>query len=1056
MTLSTGKSKIRHVSNAQNAQIAHLIISTIIILLVPLLSFIAVIPALRVSASPEAVKWSKVSIPTEGEAGSWVLAEGSDIQHLTLAVDGTLYAYGKGLPYTLYKSTDGGLNWAHIGKVQDAITGIAVSPHDAATIYYVTSSSVYRSTNGGKTFVKLPGSPGEAGADHKEITSITTAWLDHNIIAVGTKDGDSSEFGGVYTFDEAEIVADWVDTHVGSYDVYGVAFSPDYASDRQLVAIMSDETDTFIAGKIGDGDWGASIGYARLNAVAIADTSSIAFPDDFDADVSSGKSVFFVGIDTGTGEGDVYKISCAEAPAPSTATDLNVGSINGQSNTDITGLAARGENPSIILLAGAADSGLTFVSVNGGVSWTKSRKEPTGDSDTCALISPDFTTTGRMYAATSGDGSALSVSRDTGVSWNQLSFIDTSIDTITDLEPSPGYSQDNTLFMITLGGGRNLWRSTDDASTWERILSSNLASVDSLKFVDLPPQYADDSHTIFVAGESNGSPVIWESKDNGQTYRRRFTRDPSTDTAFPVDAWAIADEKTLLIGSYDGSHGIVYRSTDDGFSYSEGVLVGSQSLHSLVLSPDYENDGNILIGNANGWVLWSSDNGTSFQTLPKDATSPPLFGFITIAFDPDYKTNHTVYAASDTVNRGLYRFVIGRSTAWESIDNTLPAGARVNRLAAAGNGTLYAANSDEDGGMERCLNPTFASGSTFETVTSGLSEGATLSGLWQCDNRFWSIDTANFKLMTFLDTLTSPAIQVSPDNGASGIGSLIDHTIRDIHIDWETMDGATSYKWQCDYDNDFSSVPSGFEDSTSSSSARLPTLEPATTYYWRVRASAPVLGPWSPKRSFTTSLDTEAVALKPEIPATGAMGVPLKPVFQWTAVVGAGAYELLVSADEDFENPAIVRINNYALPTNAWQCDVSLDCDTTYYWKVRATTASTHSVWSSAGIFTTELPAAADNETLTAPPAPPALNNQDKMTELAQSLHSPPVSTTPALMQIIPLSPPAPAQPPLPFPNLSQPPGIPGWIIYLIGGLLTIIILALIVTLAIVLKIRRF
>jgi len=1053
-----GKSRIRHVSNAQNAQIAHLIISTIIILLVPLLSLIAVIPALRVSASPEAVKWSKVNIPTDGEAGSWVLAEGSDIQHLTLAVDGTLYAYGKGLTYTLYKSTDGGLSWAHIGKVQDAITDIAVSPHNAGTIYYATSSSIYRSTNGGKTFVKIPVSPGEAGTGHRAITSIVAAWLNHNIIAVGVRDADSSEFGGVYTLDEADIIPDWVDTHVGSYDVYTVAFSPNYSLDRQLVAMMTDETDTFIASKIGDGDWGASIGYARLNAVVVADASAIAFPDDFDADVSSGKSVFFIGIDTGTGEGDVYKISCAEAPATSTATDLNVGSVYGQSNTDITGLTVYSNNSSVILLAGAADSARTYISTDGGINWTKSRKEPTGTSDTCVLIPPDFPATGRMYAATSGNCSALSISRDIGVSWNQLSLIDTSISTIVDLELSPVYSQDNTLFMITFGGGpstEGLWRSIDDGSTWERILSGNLAGVDGLKFVDLPPQYGDDCHTVFVSGESNGKPVIWESKDNGQTYRRRFTRDPTTGTALPVDAWAIADENTLLIGSYDGSQGVVYQTTDEGFSYSEGVPVGSQCLHSLALSPDYENDGTILIGNTNGWVFWSGDNGTSFQALPKDATSPPLSGLIAVAFDPEFKTNRTIYAASDNVDSGLYRFVIGRSASWESIDDTQPAGAIVNRLAAASNGTLYAANSDADGGMERCLNPTFTSGPTFETVTRGLSNGATLSGLWQRDNRLWSIDTTNCKLMTFLDTLTSPATQVSPDNKASGIGSLIDHTIRDIRLDWETMDGATSYKWQCDYDNDFSSVPSGFEDSTSSSSARLPALEPATTYYWHVRAAAPLLGPWSPKRSFITSLDTEAVALKPEIPAAGATGISIRPIFQWTAVVGAGAYELLVSADDDFDNPAIVRINDYALPTNAWQCDVSLDYDTNYYWKVRATTSSTHSGWSSAGIFTTEPPPSADNETSTGPPAPTPQNNQDKMTELTASLNSQPVPTIPALMQIKPPSPPA-SQPSLPLPNLSQPTGIPGWIIYLIGGLLSIIILALIVILAIVLKIRRF
>jgi len=82
--------------------------------------------------------WSAVSIPTEGAAGNWVLANGSDIQHLTMAIDGTLYAYGKGLSYTLLKSTDEGCSWSYSGAVQDIIVDIATAPDNANIIYYAT------------------------------------------------------------------------------------------------------------------------------------------------------------------------------------------------------------------------------------------------------------------------------------------------------------------------------------------------------------------------------------------------------------------------------------------------------------------------------------------------------------------------------------------------------------------------------------------------------------------------------------------------------------------------------------------------------------------------------------------------------------------------------------------------------------------------------------------------------------------------------------------------------------------------------------------------------
>ena len=79
-----------------------------------------------------------------------------------------------------------------------------------------------------------------------------------------------------------------------------------------------------------------------------------------------------------------------------------------------------------------------------------------------------------------------------------------------------------------------------------------------------------------------------------------------------------------------------------------------------------------------------------FEPLPPDATSPPLTGSVTIAFDPDYSRNKTVYAASTTQNKGIYRFIIGKSSEWESIDATLPDGGMIGQLVTSADGILYA------------------------------------------------------------------------------------------------------------------------------------------------------------------------------------------------------------------------------------------------------------------------------------------------------------------------------------------------------------------------------
>jgi hypothetical protein len=472
---------------------------------------------------------------------------------------------------------------------------------------------------------------------------------------------------------------------------------------------------------------------------------------------------------------------------------------------------------------------------------------------------------------------------------------------------------------------------------------------------------------VFIAGTSNGNPAIWKSADNGQTFSRRLA-------TFPINTWALVDNATLFAGSFDGTNGLVYHSTNSGLSYAEGVIAGDQSLNSIALSPDYAKDRTLLVGNSDGWVFWSGDNGLSFESLPQNATSKPLSGNISVAFDPDYSDNSTVYAASDTAGKGIYRFIIGRSDKWESIDS--PSGGTIGQLLTSAEGTLYATNLKADGGMERCLNPTYPLGPTFETVTRGLDDGATLVGLWLAGNQLWSIDSAYPSLITYIDSLVQPVTLTSPADEATGLGMIINDTVKNISLDWETLPGATEYKWQLDYDNEFSSVPTGFEGDTRASSAQLPALDPTTTYYWRVRATEPVLSPWSDKWSFTTSFGTEAYAPELESPQAGATGVPVRPIFQWSAIAGADGYELVVSTQAAVDNPTILKTDTFALPTTAWQANIDLDYETTYYWKVRAVSSSTQSPWSAVSAFTTE-PALTTSSIIpdsTQPPSPATLN----------------------------------------------------------------------------------
>ena len=389
-------------------------------LLLILTLLVAIIPYYHPVSAVDAAQWTPVNLPTEGITGKWTLANGSDIRYLTMANDGTLYCYANpsGTTFTLFKSADNGRSWTTTGKVTDVITDIAALPQDSKTIYYAAASRVYKSVDAGNTFFPLPPNPGGAGSGNVLITSLDIVRLDNaNIIAVSTIDIDTAQYGGVYLLDESQGMSTWVNTGIGNYDVYRVAFSPDYINDRQLIAVASNEADTFTISKINTMNWGQWISKARIPGI-VPSAAGIAFPDNYHGITVNAS--FFIGIATGADSGDVYQVNSALASTASTAKDLHIGAVDGLDAVDIAGLATAGNT----IIAGCAGSAGVYLSNDNGVSWTQCNKPPTGQTDTCVLIAPDFAAQHRAYAVTGGVESAFSYSIDGGLTWNQVRTID--------------------------------------------------------------------------------------------------------------------------------------------------------------------------------------------------------------------------------------------------------------------------------------------------------------------------------------------------------------------------------------------------------------------------------------------------------------------------------------------------------------------------------------------------------------------------------------------------------------------------------------------------------
>lgn len=204
------------------------------------------------------------------------------------------------------------------------------------------------------------------------------------------------------------------------------------------------------------------------------------------------------------------------------------------------------------------------------------------------------------------------------------------------------------------------------------------------------------------------------------------------------------------------------------------------------------------------------------------------------------------------------------------------------------------------------------------------------SGPW---STAWSFTTA------VIPTLTAPVLTV-PANGATNVALP-------PHPAWHAVANAATYQIQVARVADFSALALNKEGLTATT-VELPGLLAGTTYYWRVRASAPgVIGPWSDGWSFVTA---QALVLgTPTLlaPANGAQGVALPPVVSWTAITGAQAYVLQVATTSDFATVVTrtATVTSIELP--------GLLNNTTYYWRVRAYGSGVYGAFSAYRSFTT-------------------------------------------------------------------------------------------------------
>jgi hypothetical protein len=111
-------------------------------------------------------------------------------------------------------------------------------------------------------------------------------------------------------------------------------------------------------------------------------------------------------------------------------------------------------------------------------------------------------------------------------------------------------------------------------------------------------------------------------------------------------------------------------------------------------------------------------------------------------------------------------------------------------------------------------------------------------------------------------------------------------------------------------------------------------LNPATTYYWRVRAyntdlSNTYYGNWS--TYFTIRTTVERVPSPPISPPDASDLLGNRPTFDWTPVTAAGSYQLQIATNTSFATPIISLAVH-----EPWTSTITLPANRTLYWHVRA------------------------------------------------------------------------------------------------------------------------
>jgi hypothetical protein len=973
--------------------------------------------AIPVSAAP--LKWTPETIPST--TGNMLAPATHNINDLAAHGD-TIYSVSDNADGGLYKSTDAGSTWTNMMTStlypEVDLIAVAVAPDDPDQVIMASTTNVYYSSNGGSLWSNL-GVPA-TGATIYDI-DISPAAAGTHYVAVGASIGGVGE---MYTIKLAT-AENWQarsghTAAAGNFTaqdaVFAVKCSPNFATDKIITCISGDTTSGIPLFQVfryesGAYTWNNAItfytgdGYANGVAVGTAvalTTASITLSVDY-LGTEEQERIGFVGL------------------APSGAYRVNDSYVK-----ELTTWSGGPEGPihSVAyhedgkLLAGDSDESQVYTCLDPLATSPKferltSYKQPGGTVMVVVAWSDDT-----AVAGTSGDESAFAISTDDGESFNDISLIDTTLATLTDV----AVTDDGMIYLASYENTEvSLWVKS---TSWMRVLSlQGLSAVDG--HVRLAP---DDGEVVYLG--FIGSQDIYVSTNAGKESWKYVPCYKLTASGNLLD-FVVEDEDTAYALDAAG----VSKTTNSGASWGSKKPMDGVGGYMITLAPN----GDVLVGGSDGKVAFSTDGGSTFTSTEK--TVGNASGNVIVVADADYDDNSTIYACSDAP-KTLYRATTSKTTKFSDRGPTLTDSSYSIQGMLEVEGRIYALSSNgTNSKLWRNIGAPIATADTAGSI--GWSGRTTGSGLTAAPKAlvvsegpvFYAITGTSLLSMTDPIAFEGPVLNLPADgdkipvNPQTGRAYTITFSYDRYHsaeVDKMEIVISTDSKFAGSvYSKSDITIRKDSESVTIGPNAQLEAeFMPGYTYYWRMRMTGvggdTFKSPWSEVRSFEVE-SLGAIPTSLSAPPAGASGVSLMPSFSWTATEGAVSYNFEIAKDAAFTVPGWKRSK---LANPVYLAEHELEYDTTYFWRAQAVFQAKPLIagpWAQGTFTTMSPPLAPEAEKFICPYDGLVFDSQQALSDHINQYHA------------NLLNPPAPA------------PAIPTYMLWIIVGIGAVLFIALIV-----------